>query len=286
MSYQLTMWITGAEGRLGTALCQEYQNNTDFKLVISDRDVPVENLDEVIRFANINRPDVIINCAGLTDDKECEKNPDAAYRVNALGARNLAIVAHRLDIKLIQISTDDVFGGTGTESLNEFDTPMPTTMYGKSKLAGEKMVESLTDKHIIVRSSWIYGLGTTDFVDRVLEKAAKKERILLPMDEYSTPTSASALAGFIESIIESSEYGIFHASCEGGCSRADFAREILRTTGNSEIAVQTSSKVGNVKPRFTLLDNMMMRITGIYKMPEWKEELHTYLKERRYEKQG
>lgn len=284
MSYSYTIWLTGANGRLGTALCQAYENNTDFKLIKSDKDVPVENLKEVLRFANLNRPDVIINCAGLTDDEICEKNPDDAYRINALGARNLAIAARRLDTKLIQISTDDVFGGMGDHALNEFDDPTPTTMYGKSKLAGEKLVESLTDKHVVVRSSWIYGLGTHDFVDYVLEKAANQEAIQLPLDEFSTPTSASALAGFIENIMESSEYGIFHAACEGGCSRADFAREILRITHNSEIPVVTSEKMANRKPRFTLLDNMMMRITNIYTMPHWRDELKTYLEEKKYER--
>lgn len=284
MSYQFTLWIAGANGRLGTALCRSYENNPDYKLIKSDKDVPVENLDEILRFANLNRPDVIINCAGLTDDQACEENPDDAYRINALGARNLAIAGRRIDAKMIQISTDDVFGGMGNVALNEFDNPTPTTMYGKSKLAGEKLVESLTDKHVIVRSSWIYGLGTHDFVDYVLDKAAKKEPIRLPLDEFSTPTSASALAGFIESIMSSSEYGIFHAACEGGCSRADFAREVLRATGNSEIPVVTSEKVANKKPRFTLLDNMMMRITGIYQMPNWRDELKAYIEEKRYER--
>ena len=155
-------------------------------------------------------------------------------------------------------------------------------MYGKSKLAGEDLVKSLTDKHIIVRSSWVYGIGTYDFVDFVLEKAKSQEEIELPYDSYSTPTSANALAGFVEKLIDADEYGIFHASCEGGCSRADWAREILRTVGLSHVAVRTGN-VEQLKPPFTLLDNMMMRLTNIYTMPEWKEELHMYLKERGYD---
>lgn len=282
MSVQMRVWIAGAKGRLGHALCEAYENNTDFKLLKSDKEVPVEDLEEVLLFANVSRPDVIINCAGLRDDAICEANPDLAYQVNALGARNLAIAARRLDVKLIHMSTDDVFGGQHSMAKNEFDVPTPKSIYGKSKLAGEKMVESLTDKHVIVRSSWNYGVGTHDFVDWILEQAKEGKDIELPFDSYSTPTSAHALAGFVEALIESNEYGIFHASCEGGCSRADWAREILRSTGHAQIAVRTGHQE-SIRPAFTLLDNMMMRITGIYTMPEWKEELHTYLEEKAYE---
>lgn len=278
MSYQTRVWIAGADGRLGRALCEFYENNSDFKLVKSDKEVPVEDLEEVLRFATVSSPNVIINCAGLTDDKTCQENPDEAYKINALGARNLAIAARRLDVKLIQISTDDVFGGQEEHAKNEFEFPTPTSVYGQSKLAGEKMVESLVDKHIIVRSSWVYGVGTRDFVDTILSMAKEGKDIELPYNSYSTPTSANALAKFVEKLIESEEYGIFHASCEGECSRADWAREILRTIGHPEIVVRTKSQVG-IKPPFTLLDNMMMRITGIHTMPDWQDELHAYLKE-------
>ena len=146
------------------------------------------------------------------------------------------------------------------------------------------MVESLTGKHVIVRSSWNYGVASKDFFDRILDLAKARQSVELPFDAFSTPTSANALARFVEKLVESDEYGIFHASCEGGCSRADWAREILRTCGYADIAVHT--QVGETQqPRFTLLDNMMMRITGVYAMPEWKMELHTYLKENGYVKE-
>ena len=162
------IWIAGASGRLGSALSHRFGGNTAYKLVTSDRDVPVEDVSVVGRFADINHPDVIINCAGLTDVRACEENPEEAYKINAIGARNLATAARRIDAKFIQISTDDVFGGDGDKAYCEFDDPQPTTIYGKSKYAGEKLVRELTDKHVIVRSSWLYGVGSYDFVDRVL----------------------------------------------------------------------------------------------------------------------
>ena len=281
MSVTTRVWIAGAGGRLGSALCHRFDRNTECKLVTSDRDVPVEDSKQVGRFADLNHPDVIINCAGLTDVRRCEECPEEAYKINALGARNLAVAARRIDAKLIQISTDDVFDGTAGAALCEFDDAHPVTMYGKSKYAGEKLVRELTDKHVIVRSSWLYGAGTYDFVDQVLETAARGETIRLPGDEISSPTSADALAGFIEYLITAREYGLYHASCEGMCSRAEFAHEILRLSGYTDVPVESTAAGETLRPRFTLLDNMMMRITGIYQMPEWKQALAEYLSERK-----
>lgn len=277
MSIPTRIWITGADGRLGSALCRRFANETDCKLLPSDRDVSVGESAAVNRFADLHHPDVIINCAGLTDLAACESEPEQAYKVNALGARNLAVAARRIDAKLIQISTDDVFDGTGTTALCEFDEPRPTAVYGKSKYAGEKLVRELTDKHVIVRSSWLYGAGTYDFVDQVLDCAAKGEPVRLPGDEISSPTSADALAGFIAYLIGAREYGLYHASCEGMCSRSEFAREILRLSGRADVPVESTEQGQSLRPKFTLLDNMMMRMTGIYQMPDWKDALADYL---------
>ena len=222
------VWIAGASGRLGSALSHRFGGNTAYKLVTSDRDVAVEDVSVVGRFADINHPDVIINCAGLTDVQACEENPEEAYKINAIGARNLATAARRIDAKFIQISTDDVFGGDEDKAFCEFDDPHPTTMYGKSKYAGEKLVRELTDKHVIVRSSWLYGVG----------------------------------------------------SCDGSCSRAEYAREILRLAGKENVPVTSASENTALRPRFTLLDNMMLRITGLYQMPDWHDALSEYMSHR------
>lgn len=276
MSYCSKIWVVGASGRLGSALVERLKSNTKYIVLVSDEDVRVEDRDQVLSFADRNHPGIIINCAGLTDVNKCEEFPEEAYKVNALGARNLAIAARKLDAKMIQISTDDVFNGKDMTALCEFDTPEPVTMYGKSKLAGEKLVAELTDKHVIVRSSWVYGVKK-DFVKEILDKAKNHEKILLPGNEFSSPTSADALAGFVEVLMNTSEYGIFHASCEGCCTRAEFAREILRQANIKDVTVETTSDSLKLRPNYTLLDNMMLRITNLYKMPEWKEALADYL---------
>ena len=270
------IWITGAEGHIGTALL-ELLEGVEYQLLPTDiHEVDITKIDEVTQFVYVNRPDVIINCAGLTDVRACEEKPEEAYKINAIGARNLAVAARRIDAKLIQISTDDVFDGDDDAALCEFDDAHPTTMYGKSKYAGEKLVRELTDKHVIVRSSWLYGVGSYDFVDRVLDNAKKDGKVVLPEDEISSPTSADALAGFIECLMHTREFGLYHASCDGSCSRAEWAREILRLNGMDNIPVISAAENTELRPRFTLLDNMMLRITGLYQMPDWKTALADY----------
>ena len=182
------IWITGAEGHIGTALL-ELLEGVEYQLLPTDiHEVDITKIDEVTQFVYVNRPDVIINCAGMTDVAECEKNIDEAYRVNAIGVRNVALAANDIDAKVIQISTDDVFDKESRIPYNEFDTVHPRTIYGKSKEAGEKILTQLLNRFVIIRSSWIYGIGR-DFVDEVLRNAAKGGTMEVPNNQYAAPTS-------------------------------------------------------------------------------------------------
>ena len=283
----LNVWIAGANGQLGSAVYEILCQDAGMGVLASDLDVDVTNLETVISFADKNQPDVIINCAGMTDLAKCERGEEQAYRVNALGARNLSVAARRTDAKLIHISTDDVFDGTAKRPLTEFDKVNPLTVYGKSKLAGEEFVRDLAPRHMIVRSSWIYGKTKNNFVSYILEGLLTEDTIFVPVDQISTPTSAIELAKFIVKLIGSNEYGIYHASCEGMCSRYEFAKEIVRLSGRKvniepHAAGENPSIVN--RPRYTLLDNFMLRVSGIYQMPEWKESLAAFMGERKNHK--
>ena len=124
-----------------------------------------------------------------------------------------------------------MFDGTAKRPLTEFDQVNPRTVYGKSKLAGENFVRGLAPRHMIVRSSWIYGKTKNNFVSYILEGLLTEDTIYVPVDQISTPTSAAELAKFIVKLIGSEEYGVYHASCEGMCSRYEFAKEIVRLSG-------------------------------------------------------
>ncbi len=282
----LRVWIAGAKGQVGSAIYKMLHEDAEMEVLTSDMDVDITSLETVISFANMNHPDVVINCAGMTDLAACERNVEAAYRVNALGARNLGIAARKISAKLIHISTDDVFDGTAQHPLTEFDRVNPRTVYGKSKLAGEMFVRELVPKHMVVRSSWIYGNTKNNFVSYILEGLLTEDTIFVPTDQISTPTSAVDLADFIVKLVDSAEYGIYHASCEGMCSRYEFAKEIVRLSGKAvniePLAAGENPSVVN-RPRYTLLDNFMLRVSGIYEMPHWKDSLEKFMSGREKE---
>lgn len=274
-----SIWVTGASGRIGSELIKRLKKNTDYRVVGTDLDVDITDSASVEAAGDIYRPTVIINCCSLSASRCSEDNIVEAFKVNALGARNLAKVSRKLNAKIIHLSTDDVFACPEVKRMTEYDTPNPISVYGKSKLAGEQYVRELNPKHVIVRSSWVYGAGDNHFLAYVEDKAKKGESFEVPTYKISTPTSANTLADFILTLIDSSEYGVFHASCEGCCTRYEFAKEILSTIGaDTSLAVPVDGETDS-----TLLENLMLKMTEIYEMPDWKDDLHNFIAENKGE---
>ena len=267
------IWITGAEGHIGTALI-DLLEGVEYQLLPTDiNEVDITKIDEVTQFVHVNRPDVVINCAGLTDVQECENNVDEAYRVNAIGVRNVALAANEVNAKVIQISTDDVFDKESRIPYNEFDNVHPRTIYGKSKEAGEKILTQLLNRFVIIRSSWIYGIGR-DFVDEVLRNVGQGKTMEVPNNQYAAPTSAKELAKVIRYFIDNEEYGLYHVVCPGSCSRYEFARTILEYSGKAgELDLYPVVIEDSARPTYSVLDNMMLRLTGIEEPKEWKTAL-------------
>lgn len=274
------VWITGAAGQIGTAI-NDVLDPLSMEILNTDLDeLDITQTDEVLNFGAVNRPNIIINCAAITDVALCEKEPELAFRVNALGARNLSIAAQKAGAKMVQLSTDDVFDGLSTRPYTEFDTANPLTIYGRSKLAGENYVKEFTRKHFIIRSSWIFGKGD-NFVNHILEAARTGAPLEAAADQTGSPTSAKDLARLICYLITTNEYGTYHATCRGTCSRLEFAREILRLTGNpsSIKAVEASqTSLSSVRPNYSVLDNFILRIIDVYDMPAWQDSLAEYIR--------
>ena len=273
------IWITGASGHIGTAL-MKFLDCTKYRIHATDiSEVDITKLEEVQNYMNICRPDVVINCAGMTDVKECEKNVDEAYRVNAIGVRNIAVAAQAMDAKLIQVSTDDVFDLKSDHPYNEFDRAYPKTVYGKSKYAGEQLAFQLMNQCVIIRSSWVYGIGR-DFVSEVLGNVGTVDKMEVPNNRYAVPTSAQELAKVIVQFIDSDECGIYHAVCKGSCSRYEFAKEILKIAGkSSEMEIVPVLSEDNSRPEYSVLDNMMIHISGLREPKDWKAALKEYIEE-------
>ena len=279
----LKIWIVGAAGQLGMAINQVL-DPLEVEIFNTDQEeLDITHTDEVLNFGEINRPDVIINCAGVVDVELCEANPELAYRVNALGARNLSIVARKVGAKIVQLSTDDVFDGLSKVPYSEFDDTNPKTVYGRSKRAGENYVKEFTHKHFVVRSNWVYGEGN-NFVNNVLAAAKEGRELPVASDQFGSPTSAKDLARLILHLIKTNEYGTYHVTCQGVCSRYEFAQEILKLAGMETglRSVPTAeSQLSSERPAYAVLDNFILRIIDLYQMPQWKDSLKEYMEERK-----
>lgn len=277
----LKVWITGSGGQIGAAI-NDVLDPLEIEVFNTDlNELDITQTDDVLHFGEINRPNVIINCAAVTDIALCQSNPELAYRVNALGARNLSIVAKNVNAKFVQLSTDDVFDGRSSQPYTEFSPASPATVYGQSKYAGEQYVKEFTQKHFIIRSSWVYGQGD-NFVTNLLAAARLGETFTAASDQIGAPTSARDLARIILYLIHTNEYGTYHATCRGTCSRYEFAQEILRLSDLSTplraVPYSQIEQYSN-RPACAVLDNFILRIIDVYDMPHWKDSLKEYLEE-------
>lgn len=283
--------VTGCNGQLGRAINGVYSQNSEYELVNTDfgiEGIPsldISNLDDVISYFKEIKPYAVINCAAMTAVDLCEVKQDMAYRINALGPRNLAIASSQVGAKLMHVSTDYVFRGDGNKPYTEFDTPDPISMYGKSKLAGENFVRQFCDKSFIIRTAWLYGDGK-NFVKTMLRLSENHDKVTVVNDQLGSPTSAFELAKAIESLIMSDNFGLFHGTCEGVCSWADFTKEIYRLSGKSTEVIPVTSKQYKEmnpdsadRPKYSVLENYMFKLTGGYAYSDWHDAIEKYIKE-------
>lgn len=278
MAYGTQVWIAGANGRVGRELVK-LLNPTDYDILETDiNEVDITNSKDVNIYVDIRRPDVIINCAGLTDVNYCEENPEEAFKVNAIGAKNLAIAATRINAKLIQLSTDDVFDGKNNKPYREYDKVNPETKYGKSKLLGEEYIKHFSNTYFILRSSWLY--GGNNYIENIISEAKTNGKVFVPINQVGSPTSSKELAEFILLLIDSYDYGIYHASSIGECSRGEFAREILKLKKiKAEVEEVDNLEGFEKRPNYSALDNFILKISDIYEFPTWQKALSDYINE-------
>jgi len=282
--------VTGANGQLGTDLCKVLQHFELIPLIYTDsqKDMEISDMSSVKGTLGKYKPDIIINTAAYVRVDDCETEQDEAFSVNALGARNVAVVAQELEARLVHISTDYVFGGGARRRATpytEFDTPIPLNVYGKSKLAGEDFVRHLCRKHFIVRTSGLFGVAGAsgkggNFVETMLKLARGRDGLRVVNDQVFSPTYTPDLAGKIAQLINTEYYGTFHITNKGYCSWYQFATEILRLAGLKTPLIPLTSDEYPQKakrPRFSVLDNYHLRLLGMDDMRPWQEALRDYM---------
>lgn len=274
--------VTGCNGQLGRALNQVYAGSTEIECVNTDvAELDITDIDAVMKLVREVRPYAIVNCAAHTNVNACESQVDAAYRINAIGPRNLSIAASEVGAKLMQVSTDYVFPGENrTMPYTEFDAVGPQSVYGASKLAGENFVRDFARNYFIVRTAWLYGDGN-NFVKTMLKLAETNDTVSVVMDQVGTPTSAMELAKAIAYLLPTENYGTFHGTCEGDCSWADFAEEIFRLAGkDTKVKRITTAEYPTPakRPAYSILDNYMLRLTTDFRFADWHDALVEYMK--------
>ena len=182
--------VTGCYGQLGKEINRLYEGNQDIELINTDVDeLDISNVNAVINFAKRAEPYAIINCAAYTAVDACETDQDTAFRVNALGPRNLAIAARETGAKLVHVSTDYVFDGNKQTPYLESDPLCPQTVYGFTKAEGERMIQQMMHRFFILRTAWLYGDGK-NFVKTMLRRSENNDTVKVVGDQYGTPTSA------------------------------------------------------------------------------------------------
>ena len=283
--------VTGCNGQLGRAIRKEYAAsdvefiNTDVVEGEGVVSLDITDVDAVLKLVRAEKPDVIINCAAHTNVDKCEEQWDLAYKINAIGPRNLSIAATEADAKMIHVSTDYVFEGNGTRPYTEFDAPNPVSAYGKTKLEGENFVKEFAKKHFILRTAWLYGDGK-NFVKTMLALAETHDELNVVCDQVGTPTSAVELAKMIHYLEGTENYGTFHATCEGDTNWADFAEAIFKRAGkNVKVNHVTSKQYKEMnpasanRPAYSILEDYMIKLTSDFVMADWQDALDVYMKE-------
>ena len=274
----MRIFITAANGQLGTDAVSYFSKKAD---IVAYKDVELDITDEgkVRKEIEKAKPDIILNCAAITNVDGCETNPDLAFRVNGYGAGVVAKAAGENGAALVHISTDYVFDGTGTAPYREEDPACPKSVYGKSKLEGERKVQEYCARSYILRTAWLYGPHGNNFVKTMLKIGREKGEVAVVTDQVGNPTSTFELLRMADAAITSGKYGIYHTTCEGVCSWNGFAREIFRLAGLT-VTVHDVDSTQFVRPAprpaYSVLSKEKLFSNTGYRPAEWQDALHEY----------
>lgn len=278
----MKVMVTGAGGMLAHAVRPLLAGHGHEVLALTKADLDVTRCEQVRAHAHAFRPDWVVHLAAYTNVDGCESDPDRAYIVNGLGARNSSMAAADVGAGLIALSTDYLFDGLSREPRREHDIVGPLSVYGRSKLAGERGAREVNIRHIIVRTQWLYGAGGRNFVDTILAKARAGEALSVVDDQTGAPTWTADLAEALVHLMERGEYGTYHVSGEGECTWHEFAVEICRQAGlDVKVGRLSSEELARParRPAYSVLHNGWYRHVTGRSMPHWRDALGRYLKQ-------
>ena len=282
--------VTGANGMLGTALCNTLRKH-GYKVMATDINVNGGNIQylDVTDRAGVMaalkkfQPAMVFHLAAETDVDKCEQEVEHAYLVNTMGTENVALACQQTDLLMIYISTAAVFDGTKPEPYTEFDNSSPVNVYAKTKLEGERIVERLLNKYFIIRAGWMIGGGRKDkkFVAKIVELLSQKKELLAVNDKFGSPTFTEDMVECMLPLINTARFGTYHMANKGACSRYEIACRILEYMGKEGVVIKPVSSAFFPLPaprsRSETLDNFKLRLSGMDNMRPWQQALEAYL---------
>ncbi|WP_138496206.1 dTDP-4-dehydrorhamnose reductase [Paenibacillus pinistramenti] len=280
--------VTGASGQLGRDMVLLLEKVGHTVLACDREQMDITDQAKCHDIISSFSPEVIIHCAAYTAVDAAEADPDRAYLVNAAGTRNVAMAAEQVGSKLIYISTDYVFDGNSEVPYVEYDNTNPQSVYGKSKRAGELLIQSLSTKWFIVRTSWVYGHYGNNFVKTMLKLGQEKPKVQVVHDQKGSPTYTKDLAEFLLELMATEKYGIYHASNSGWCTWYEFAQTIFEEAGrlvpgfslHAELESCTTEQFQRPapRPRNSIMEHLSIRTNGFNDLRPWREGLQEFLR--------
>jgi dTDP-4-dehydrorhamnose reductase len=269
--------LTGANGQLGSALCEVFGNETVIPKDLPDFDLTRSSVEEEIVGS---APDLIIHAGAYTDVDGAEREPDLALAVNAKGTEQIARAAVRLGARLIYISTDYVFDGTQRIPYCENDIPRPINQYGFSKWKGEQVVLASGARALIIRTAWLYGTVGKNFVKSIMRAAQREPILKVVNDQSGCPTYAEDLAAAVASLVRKDVDGMIHVTNRGQCTWYEFAQAIIREMGFCcSVMPITTEQAGRLakRPSYSVLSPDRLASLGLA-LPEWRQALARFAK--------
>ena len=271
--------ITGANGQLGNEIRVASGQFPQFRFFFTDvTELDICNREAVQAYMAENHMDGIVNCAAYTAVDKAEDDAETCYRINRDAVKNLAEAAREYKLDIIHVSTDYVFDGKSYLPYTEVMPVYPSSVYGKSKLEGERILMEICPEAVIVRTSWLYSSFGNNFVKTMLRLGQERDKLNVIFDQVGTPTYAADLAVALLSILAAGKpaAGIYHYSNEGVCSWYDFTRSIHRLAGISCDLVPIESKeypVRTPRPHFSVLNKAKIKQTYGIEIPHWEDSL-------------
>lgn len=277
----MRVFVTGVKGQLGYDVVKELEKRGMEAIGVDIEEMDITDAESVNRVIKETAPDAVIHCAAYTAVDAAEENEAVCRKVNAEGPRNIARVCKELDIKMIYISTDYVFDGQGERPWEPEDARDPKSVYGRTKYEGELAVEELLEKYFIVRIAWVFGINGKNFVKTMINLAKTHDSLRVVNDQFGSPTYTYDLAKLLVDMVQTDQYGIYHATNEGFCSWYDFACAIFREAGiQMEVQPVSSEEYGAKanRPANSRMSKEKLTANGFEKLPAWQDALKRYIK--------